>query len=302
MKALLVIIIAILGLAGVPAMAKVKIVAAENFYGGVAAQIAGPDAEVSSILSNPNQDPHEFTTNASTAREVADADIVIYNGLGYDGWMEKLLGTPGKPDRIVICVATLIGAKDGDNPHIWYSPKTMPALADKLASELASRVTPKSDLFGKNAAAFKTSTNSVQDEIDFVKKEYPGTTVTATEPVFGYMADALGFKMLNYEFQVAVMNDTEPSAAQTALFQKSLTPKTVKILFYNQQVTDPTTERLKKLAIQSGVPIVGVTETQPANCKTYADWMLREIKAVEAALSNKPGLRDMPYERPEKDQ
>ena len=177
----------------------------------------------------------------------------------------------------------LIGAKDGDNPHIWYSPKTMPALADKLASELASRAPQKSDIFGKNGAAFKASMKPVQDLITVIKLEYPGMPVTATEPVFGYMADALGFKMLNYDFQVAVMNDAEPSAAQTAEFEKSLKPKTVKILFYNQQVTDPTTERLKKLAIQSGVPIVGVTETQPANCKTYVDWMLAELKAVSEA-------------------
>jgi len=293
MKTLLLIIAVILGLAGIPATAKVKIVAAENFYGSVAAQIAGPDADVTSILSNPNQDPHEFTTNASTAKAVADADIVIYSGIGYDAWVEKLLGTPGKSGRVVICVAKLIGAKDGDNPHIWYSPKTMPALADKLADALTTKGTWSGlPPYGGRVQYFKTSMKPVQEEIDFVKKEYPGTTVTATEPVFGYMADALGFKMLNYDFQVNVMNDTEPSAAQTEAFEKSLTPKTVKILFYNQQVTDPTTERLKKLAIQSAVPIVGVTETQPADCKTYVDWMLREIKSTETALEMKPGLRD----------
>ena len=213
--------------------------------------------------------------------------------------MEKLLGTPGKPDRVVICVAQLIGAKDGDNPHIWYSPKTMPALADKLAGILAQRDPTRGEGYVQRQGDFKVSMEPVEAMIHFIKTN---VTVTATEPVFGYMADALGFKMLNYDFQVSVMNDTEPSAAQTASFEKSLTRRAVRILFYNQQVTDPTTERLKKLALQSGVPIVGVTETQPANCKTYADWMLREIKAVEAALSNKPGLRDMPYERPEKDQ
>src|ERR1700723_2253085 len=104
------------------------IVAAENFYGGVAAQIAGNSADIISVLSNPNQDPHEFTTDAATAKAVADADIIIYNGLGYDDWMDKLLGTQGKAGRVVIRVADLIGAKAGDNPHIWYDPRTMPAL------------------------------------------------------------------------------------------------------------------------------------------------------------------------------
>src|SRR6201996_8516906 len=113
-----------------------QIVAAENFYGGVAQHIAGPEATVTSILTNPNQDPHEFTSDAATAKAVADADIVIYNGLGYDGWMDKLLAAGGKKDRIVIRVADLVGAKDGDNPHIWYDPRTMPALVDKLVPSL----------------------------------------------------------------------------------------------------------------------------------------------------------------------
>src|SRR5271156_5349480 len=133
MKALLVLVSLFTGLL---ARADIKIVAAENFYGGVAAQIGGDSVDVKSILSNPNQDPHEFTTDAATAKEVADADIVIYSGIGYDGGMDKLLATGGKPHRVVIRVADLINAQNGDNPHIWYDPRTMPALADKLYSVL----------------------------------------------------------------------------------------------------------------------------------------------------------------------
>jgi zinc/manganese transport system substrate-binding protein len=158
---------------------------------------------------------------------------------------------------------------------------------------LASRVDQDKNFIRMNAENFKTSMKPVENFIFIIRQAYPGTTVTATEPVFGYMADALGFKMLNYDFQINIMNDTEPGAAQTAAFEKSLNPKTVKMLFYNQQVTDPTTERLKRLAIQSGVPIVGVTETQPPDCKTYADWMLREVKAVATALNMpKSGFKD----------
>lgn len=275
--------------AGVLAQADpIKIVAAENFYGSVAKQIAGSEATVTSIMSNPNQDPHEFTTDASTAKAVADADIVIYSGIGYDDWMTKLLGTAGKKDRVVICVADLIGAKNGDNPHIWYDPKTMPALADKLAHANESPISQVAPWLDK-AQAFKASMKPVIEEIATIKAKYAGTTVTATEPVFGYMSDALGFKMLNYDFQINIMNDTEPSAAQTAAFEKSLNPKTVKILFYNKQVTDPTTERLKKLAIAADVPIVGVTETQPLDQKTYVDWMMSELNATEKALAAHPG-------------
>ena len=260
-----------------------KIVAAENFYGGVAEQIAGSGATVKSILTNPNQDPHEFTTSAGTAKAVADADIVIYNGLSYDPWMDKLLGTRGKPGRVVIRVADLIGAKEGDNPHIWYDLATMPALAKKLAVLLLMR----GDSCESQLAAFDAEMKTVSEKILDLRAAAAGREVTATEPVFGYMADALGFKMLNYDFQLKIMNDTEPSADQTAAFEKSLTSRTAKILFYNSQVTDPTTDRMQKIAKKSGVPVVGVTETQPPDQKSYVGWMMHELDGVQAALGAK---------------
>lgn len=255
--------------------AQTHIVAAENFYGDVAKEIAGSSAQVTSIMNNPNQDPHEFQTDASTAKAVADADIVIYSGIGYDDWMSKLLGTQGKPGRVVIKVSDLIGAKDGDNPHIWYDPKTMPALAKKLGAALKKP---------EEAKAFIASLKPLNEKIAVLKKKTAGVKVTATEPVFGYMASALGFDMLNGDYQLAVMNDTDPSFEQTASFEKSLTSKTARILFYNNQVTDPSTERMQALARKSGVPIVGVTETQPPDQKTYVGWMLSQLDKVDAAL------------------
>jgi len=255
--------------------AKLNIVAAENFYGGVARQIAGNSAVVTSILSNPNQDPHEFATDAATARAVADADIVIYNGIGYDDWMNKLLGVQGKAGRIVIRVADLIGAKAGDNPHIWYDPRAMPALAARLG-EIWKRPA--------GLAVFQQEMNTVTSKIAEIKSAYDGTPVTATEPVFNDMAEALGFKMENYGFQLAVMNGTEPGFQQTADFEKSLREKSVKILFYNSQVTDPVTQRMQEIAKKSGVAVIGVTETQPPGAKSYADWMLAELDKVETTL------------------
>ena len=264
-----------------------KIVAAENFYGGVAAQIAGDGASVTSILNNPNQDPHEFTTNASTARAVADADIVIYSGISYDPWIETLLGTSGKPSRVVINVADLIGGKDGDNPHIWYDPRTMPALGTKLVAALSQLNPAQAAAYQKRLDDFNASMKPELDRIAQIKASSAGIPVTATEPVFGYMAKALGFKMLNYDFQVNIMNDAEPSADQTAAFEQSLTSKTAKILFYNSQVTDPTTERIQAIAKQAGVPVVGVTETQPPDQKSYVGWMMHELDGVQVALSAK---------------
>jgi zinc/manganese transport system substrate-binding protein len=253
----------------------VNIVAAENFYGSVAEQVAGSSAKVTSIMTSPNQDPHEFQTDAGTAKAVADADIVIYSGIGYDEWMSKLLATQGKADRVVIKVSDLVGAKEGDNPHIWYNPKTMPALVAKLAEVLKKPDAVKT---------FDASMKPLLDKITSLKAKTAGMKVTATEPVFGYMAAALGFDMLNGEYQVAVMNDTDPSFKQTAAFEKSLTDKTAKILFYNNQVTDPSTERMQAIAKKNGVPIVGVTETQPLKAKTYVAWMLSQLAEIEAAL------------------
>lgn len=262
----------------------IKIVAAENFYGGVARQIAGDGAVVRSILANPNQDPHEFTGNAGTARAVADADIVIYNGVGYDSWMEKLLGAGKKPARVVINVAALVGAKDGDNPHLWYDPRTMPALGAELAKALSKLNPAGAGDYQRKLDAFNASMKPVLAKIAAIRASARGVEVTATEPVFGTMAGALGFTMLNTAFQVKVMNDTEPSASEVGAFEKSLTSRRAKILFYNSQVSDPVTSRLQAIAKRSGVPVVGVTETQPPDQTDYAAWMLGELDAVQAAL------------------
>ena len=264
-----------IGLSVGTASAATQIVAAENFYGGVAATGAGEDASVTSIMSNPNQDPHEFQTDAATAKAVAEADLVIYSGIGYDDWMEKLLAVPGKESRTVIKVAELIGAKDGDNPHIWYNPETMPALVAKLAEVLTK---PEA------VAAFTQEMKPLLDEIAALKPKTTGMKVTATEPVFGYMATALGMDMLNYEYQLATMNDTDPSFQQTADFENSLKSKTAKVLFYNNQVTDPSTQQMQSIAKASGVPIVGVSETQPPDAASYVEWMLSQLRELAAML------------------
>ncbi len=206
-----------------------SIVAAENFYGSVAAQVV-PNAKVTSILSNPNQDPHEFQTDAKTAMAVAGADIVIFSGIGYDDRMQRLLSTGGRSDRMVINVSEMIGAKSGDNPHIWYDPKTMPALVAKLASLLSL---PKAE------ADFATAMQPLLGKIQALRSRTVGMKVTATEPVFGYMADALGFEMLDEGYQ---------------------------------------------LAVQQGIPVVGVFETQLPDAETYVGWMLDPLNDLEKVL------------------
>jgi zinc/manganese transport system substrate-binding protein len=263
---------------------KIDIVAAENFYGDLARQIGGGNVTVTSILSNPDVDPHLFETSPSTARTIADAEVVIYNGADYDPWMDKLLSASANPERTAIVAADLIGRKPGDNPHLWYDPATLPALAKALTAELSKRDPGNSAQYAANLNSFLSSLDAIDKEIDGVKKLYGGTEVTATEPVFGYMAQALGLKMLNYDFQLALMNDTEPSPSQVADFEKSLTDGSAKILFFNSQVTDEATTRLLNIAKEHKVAVVGVTETEPEG-KTIQTWFGGQIDEVQKALA-----------------
>ncbi|ESY54108.1 MULTISPECIES: zinc ABC transporter substrate-binding protein [unclassified Mesorhizobium] len=263
---------------------KLTIVAAENFYGDLARQIGGSNVAVTSILANPDDDPHLFETSPSTARTIADAKIVIYNGADYDPWMDKLLSASTAKDRTTIVAADLIGKKSGDNPHLWYDPATLPAIAKALSADLAKRDPANAAHYEANLKAFQTSLEAIDKEIADVKNTYGGTEVTATEPVFGYMAEALGLKMLNYDFQVALMNDAEPSATQVAAFENSLKDGSAKILFYNSQVTDEATTRLLDIARQNKVTVIGVTETEPAG-QTIQTWFRGQIDAVQKALA-----------------
>ncbi len=263
-----------------------KIVAAENFYGDVARQIGGSHVEVTSILANPDDDPHLFETSPSTAKAIEGAAIVIYNGADYDPWMDKLLSASKQADRATVVAARLVGAKSGDNPHLWYEPKTLPAVAAALAAKLEARDPDDAAEYKANLAAFAKSFASIDEEIAAIRDEYKGLTVTATEPVFGYMAKALGFTILNEPFQISVMNNAEPSASQVAGFEDSLKTGKAKVLFYNSQVTDKTTSRLKEMASAAGIPVIGVTETEPKNVEVQA-WFAGQLGEVRKALAGK---------------
>lgn len=266
-----------------PARPPVPVVAAENFYGDIAQQIGGPGVKVTSILSNPDQDPHLFEASPSVARGISAARIVIYNGIDYDPWMEKLLGAARSADRKAIVVADLIGKKPGDNPHIWYDPATMLALAQALADTLSSADPARQAGYQQRLAGFQTSMQPVQAKIARLKERLAGTPVTATEPVFGYMFEALGMQVRNQSFQMSVMNDTEPSASDIAAFEDDLKTRKVKLLVYNSQASNPVAARLEKLARAAHVPVVGATETEPAG-KGYQAWMMGELDAIDRAL------------------
>ena len=261
----------------------VAVLAAENFYGDVAQQIGGPDVNVTSILSNPNQDPHLFEASPSVARAVSAARIVIYNGLDYDPWIAKLLSAIASSDRIAIDVGKLVGKRPGDNPHIWYDPNTMLALAARLADELSAADPAHAADYRRRLAEFRQSLQPIEAKIAALRARLAGTPVAATEPVFNYLLDAIGMQIHDRRFQLAVMNDTEPGASDVVTFEKDLESHRVRMLVYNNQASDPTVERMVKLARTSHIPVVAVTETEPPG-KNYQEWLSSELDAVDQSL------------------
>lgn len=264
--------------------APLPIVAAENFYGDVAQQIGGADVAVTSILSSPDQDPHLFEASPSTAKQLAGAQIVISSGADYDPWMEKLLAASKAQGRKEIVVADLVHKKSGDNPHLWYEPATMKALAKRLTADLIAIDPAHKADYQKRDEAFVASLKPLEAKIAEMKKKYAGAPVTASEPVFGYMAQALGLKMRNEKFQLAVMNNTEPSVSDVAAFEDDLKGHKVKVMLFNAQASEPAVQRLVKLAEDEKIPVVGITETEPAG-KTYQEWMLSQLDALDKALA-----------------
>src|SRR6202050_5506752 len=193
-----------------PALADpVKVVAAENFYGDLASQIGGANVAVTSILSNPDAEPHLFEASPDTAKALTDAKIVIVNGVDYDPWMEKLLSAHKAPDRKEIIVARLVGHKAGDNPHLWYDPAYMKAAAKALVADLIA-VDPahKAD-YEQGEAKFMDSLKPLDDKIATMRKAYAGQPITASEPVFGYQAGLIGLKVHNEKYALAVRNNAE---------------------------------------------------------------------------------------------
>jgi len=264
--------------------AKLGVVAAENFYGDVARQIGGDRADVVSILSNPSQDPHLFEMTPSIIRQVDAAHIVIINGADYDAWMEKLLKVAPRSGRTVLTVAELVKKKAGDNPHFWYEPATIPAVARALADAFAKADPTHAADYAQQLRTFTASLEPINKTVEELRGKYAGVAVTATEPVFGYMAAALGLKVRNERFQLAVMNDTEPSARDIAAFERDLRDHKVRVLIYNKQTGTKLTQRMLDIARQSKVPVVGVTETEPMGM-SYQDWMLSQLGELQKALA-----------------
>jgi zinc/manganese transport system substrate-binding protein len=208
---------------------------------------------------------------------------VIANGIDYDPWIDTLLRASPSQNRKLIVVGDLAGKKAGDNPHLWYDPQNVVAMARELSSALAQEDTANKSVYAQRLADFEVSLQPIKERIAQIKGRYAGTPVAATEPVFGYMFEALGMVVKEMSFQNSVMNDTEPSVSDVAKFENDLKGHKLKLLVYNSQATDPAADRLKSLAEAAGIPVVGATETKP-NGKTYQAWMMSEVTEVGKAF------------------
>lgn len=265
----------------------IQVVAAENEYGNVVSQIGGKYVDVTSIMSDPNTDPHTYEASPQTAKAIAGAQLLIQNGLGYDDFMGKLESASPNANRKVIDVQTLLGLPDSTpNPHLWYKPTTMPQVAKAIVKDLSAIDPAQASYFQDNEQKFEQSLQPWYKELAAVKKEFPNAPVATTEPVCDYMLEASGMKnMTPWAFQAAVMNGTDPAPQDVTLQKNLFTQHKIKVFLYNQQVTDTLTTTLLNLAKQNDIPVVGVYETMPSG-HTYQSWMLDEVQDLQNALKN----------------
>jgi zinc/manganese transport system substrate-binding protein len=268
--------------------ATITAVGAENEYANVIGQVGGKYVRVSAIESNPNTDPHTFEASASVANLISSAGLVVQNGLGYDTYMNKIEAAAPNSGRKVVDVQHLLGLPDSTpNPHLWYKPATMPAVAKAVAADLSALQPAHKAFFAARAAAFDRSLQPWYHLIAAFKARYPGTPVATTEPVGDYLLQAAGTRNLTpFAFQADVMNGVDPAPQYVSLQNGLFSGHKVKVFLYNQQVTDSLTASFLAAAHRAGIPVVGVYETMPEPGYTYQSWMVAETTALQRAVQH----------------
>jgi zinc/manganese transport system substrate-binding protein len=264
----------------------INVVAGENFWGSLVSQIGGKDVHVTSVVSDPNADPHEYESNSNTAKEFAAANYVILNGAGYDDWGIKLLSADPNKSRTVLNIASLLGKKDGDNPHFWYNPDYVnTAIAQMEKNLIAIRPSDKT-YFEAQYKQLQSSLATYQSRIASIKQQFGGEKVAATEDIFAYLADASGLDLISPPaFIQAVAEGNDPPADSVVTFTQQLESGQVKVLVYNEQTVTPLTESMKQIAAQQNIPIVGITETIQPPDTSFEVWMNAELLSLENALN-----------------
>ena len=264
----------------------VKVVAGENMWGNIAAQIGGAHVQVTSILSDPNTDPHLYESDVASALAVAEARLVIANGAGYDDFVSQLLGATRNSGRVMVSVQAVLGLYGPDvNPHFWYDIPQVPQVAAAIEAAL-TRVDPHdATQCAASLRTFDASLAQLDAVIASIRRRYAGAPVAYTERVSGYLLAAAGLTVVTPPgFAAAVENGNDPSAGDTARMYQLITGHNARLLLYNAQVTSPVTQHVKTLARQAGVPVVPVYETMPPQYRSYQAWQLAQATALLDAL------------------
>jgi zinc/manganese transport system substrate-binding protein len=267
----------------------VAAVGAENEYANVISQVGGRYVKVTAILSNPNTDPHSFEASPSVAGDISSAQLVVQNGVGYDTFMNSIEAASPNPERKVIDVQKTLGLPDSTlNPHLWYDPGTMPAVAEAISRDLSALDPAHASYFRANLARFDRSLDPWLRAMASFKADHPDTPVATTEPVADYMLEAAGAHVETpWALQADIMNGVDPAPQDITAEGGLFTGHKVKVFLYNEQVTDSITQSFLELAKKSGIPVVGVYETMPVPGYDYQTWMLAEVRALDKAVADK---------------
>ena len=264
----------------------INVVAAENFYGDIVKQLGGNHVSVTSILSDPNIDPHQYESNAQTAIQVSKAQLVIENSGGYDGWMDKILSGSPNSNRIVLKGYDVAQVKLPENEHVWYSIDNAATIAQAITNDLKKIDPADAATFDSNLQTFKQSLQPIQQKIVAIKSKYAGTSVGLTETIYLYQAAPLGLNVLTpFEFQKAMAEGNDPPADTVVTAENQINHHQIKVLIYNEQTVTPSTTKLENDARAQNIPIVPVTETMPPG-KTYQTWMLDQLNTLEQDLQS----------------
>ncbi len=266
----------------------INAIGAENEYANVLSQVGGNYVHVASILNNPNADPHAFEASPSVAQEVSQAELIVQNGVGYDTFMNQIESASPNSRRRVIVVQHVLGLPDSTpNPHLWYAPTTMPAVAKVMAADLSALDPSHAAYFQARLGSFDASLTPWLRAIAAFRVGYPGVAVATTEPVADYLLEAMGMTNLTpFVFQADIMNGVDPAPEDISLENGFFTKHQVKVFCYNQQVVDSLTTSIRQTAQSAGVPVVGVYETMPTPGYDYQTWMLAEVAALDAAVAH----------------
>lgn len=287
-SSIIALLVIILGLSFVPwkSMGKsqkpIRVVTGLNFYGEVAQKVAGDHGQVISFIDNASVDPHDYQPNTKQAQQVAKANVVIKNGLGYDSWVNKLVKSSSNRNKIkIIDVASLTGKKDGDNEHIWYAPETVEKLANDLATQYGKIDPQHAEDYQRNARKYLASLQPLNEEIAKVKRQVNpnNNRVAVSEPVFDYALENAGYQIMDKHFEKAVEDGNDPSPKDIEEIQQAIINHQIAFFVDNSQTSDKVVDNLVKLAHEHDVPVLKVTETKP-NGDDYMQWMLKQYQAL----------------------